>query len=77
MLPWFRAHSRQILLQSPKGMLGGRKHSPHPHHKMPWRAGCSQSCREGCPVADTPTPSSQDALECRLQSVLLGGLSHG
>ena len=30
--------------------------TPHPHHKMPWRAGCSLCCREGCPVADTPYP---------------------
>ena len=53
---WIAAHSRQILLQSPKVMLGGRKHTPHPHHKIAWKAGCSRSRRQGCPMADTPTP---------------------
>ena len=64
---WFAAHSRQILLQSPKVMLGGRKHTPHPHHKIPWRSSCSRSCREGCPVADILTSSS-----CALPAV--GGI---
>lgn len=46
----------QIPPQSPKGMLGGTRHTSHPHHKIPWREGCSQSCWEGCPVADTQAP---------------------